>query len=372
MEKEYAYWLANVNGIGRAKIFKLLECFKEYKNIFLSSERELNLCGVLRPKEIRCLLEHKKNWNPKRKYEQLLRENIGFTFYGDTLYPEKLMRIPDAPCCLYFIGNLPSSQEKALAVIGARCCSEYGRYTADLFAAQAAAAGVQIISGMARGIDGIGQTGALNAGGKSYAVLGCGVDICYPDENRGLYERLKAEGGIVSEYPPGTQPKSTLFPPRNRIISGLADAVLVIEAREKSGTLITVDMALEQGKEVYALPGRITDRLSSGCNRLIQQGAVAAWSPEEVLKELFSEIPGFAGQNNKNMEETELPILLTEEENAVFRLLELTPKPLETLYCEIENRYGKWEISKLYHVLLTLQMKGVARQRGQNHYVRQI
>jgi predicted Rossmann fold nucleotide-binding protein DprA/Smf involved in DNA uptake len=140
---------------------------------------------------------------------------------------------------------------------------------------------------MARGIDGIAQKAALDAGGKSFAVLGCGVDICYPEENRELYERLQQEGGVLSEYSPGVQPVAKLFPPRNRIISGLSDLVLVIEARKKSGTLITVDMALEQGREVYALPGRVSDALSDGCNRLIRQGAGPATCPQDILEYFF-------------------------------------------------------------------------------------
>ncbi len=141
---------------------------------------------------------------------------------------------------------------------------------------------------MALGIDGIGHKAALSAGGRTFAVLGCGVDICYPEENREIYDRLTAPSGILSEYPPGTVPKSGLFPPRNRIISGLSDVLLVVEARKKSGTLITVDQALEQGKEVYALPGRVTDALSYGCNNLIRQGAGIAMSPEELIEAVFA------------------------------------------------------------------------------------
>lgn len=178
-------------------------------------------------------------------------------------------------------------QEPAAAIIGARLASGYGREQARRFSYRLASRGITIISGMARGIDGIAQMAALDAGGKSYAVLGCGVDICYPEENRKLYDRLLQQGGIISEYPPGTFPEARLFPQRNRIISGLADLVLVIEARKKSGTLITVDMALEQGREVFALPGRVSDSLSDGCNRLIRQGAGAATCPEDILEYFF-------------------------------------------------------------------------------------
>ena len=143
-----------------------------------------------------------------------------------------------------------------------------------------------MVSGLARGIDGISQEAALDCGGRTYAVLGCGVDVCYPAENGRLFDRIPARGGIVSEYPPGTLPQARLFPPRNRIISGLSDLILVVEAREKSGTLITVDMALEQGREVFAIPGRVTDALSSGCNTLIRQGAGVAISPSALLEGL--------------------------------------------------------------------------------------
>ena len=183
--------------------------------------------------------------------------------------------------------SLQYMADPAAAIIGARLASGYGREQARRFARRLASRGITIISGMARGIDGIAQKAALDAGGRSYAVLGCGVDICYPEENRELYDRLLQEGGIISEYPPGTYPEARLFPQRNRIISGLSDLVLVIEARKKSGTLITVDMALEQGREVYALPGRVSDALSDGCNRLIRQGAGPATCPEDILEFFF-------------------------------------------------------------------------------------
>lgn len=182
---------------------------------------------------------------------------------------------------------LPGIDSPAAAVIGARFASGYGREQARRFSYRMASRGITIISGMARGIDGIAQTAALDAGGRSCAVLGCGVDICYPEENRPLYDRLLQQGGILSEYPPGTPPEARLFPLRNRIISGLSDAVLVIEARRKSGTLITVDMALEQGRDVFALPGRVSDSLSDGCNRLIRQGAAPATCPEDLLEYFF-------------------------------------------------------------------------------------
>lgn len=206
---------------------------------------------------------------------------------GDPEYPERLKNISGAPKELYVLGKLPEEDRLSVAVIGARDCSEYGKYVARELGAVLGSSGISVVSGMARGIDGISQEAALNAGGSSFAVLGCGVDICYPEANRQLYERLKISGGILSEYSPGSPALACHFPPRNRIVSGLADVVVVIEARVKSGTLITVDMALEQGREVYVVPGRVTDRLSDGCNSLIKQGAGILLSPEDFLRELL-------------------------------------------------------------------------------------
>ena len=213
-------------------------------------------------------------------------EEIRILELRDKEYPRHLREIPGPPKQLYVLGKLPEEQIPTVAVIGARDCSEYGRYVASGLGAALARQGIQVVSGMARGIDGISQEAALDAGGSSFAVLGSGVDVCYPAANRRLYEKLKLTGGILSEYPPGTPPASWNFPPRNRIVSGLSDAVVVVEAREKSGTLITVDMALEQGREVYVVPGRVTDPLSGGCNRLIKLGAGILLKTEDFIEEL--------------------------------------------------------------------------------------
>ncbi len=215
------------------------------------------------------------------------KEEIRVLLRQDAEYPERLRKIPGPPKELYVLGRVPSEQILTVALIGARDCSEYGRYVAAGLGAALGSRGIQVISGMARGIDGIGQEAALDAGGSSFGVLGCGVDICYPAGNRRIYEKLKLGGGLLSEYPPGAPPLPGHFPPRNRIVSGLADVVVVVEAREKSGTLITVDMALEQGREVYVVPGRMTDPLSAGCNKLLKLGAGLILSTEEFLDELL-------------------------------------------------------------------------------------
>ena len=284
-EKEYAHWLSNVPGIGRATIYKLLESGLSCKDVYTAGAKELS--AILKPKQLKSLQQSRYTWDFEKELKALYEKGIRFISELDPEFPEKLKFIPDPPFSLYIKGSLPDPDVPSVAIIGARMCSDYGRYMARQFGRGLAMSGVQVISGMARGIDGIAQHAAVSAGGKSYGILGCGVDICYPEENRDVYDMLLDNGGLISEYPPGMQPESGFFPMRNRIISGLADVLLVVEARQKSGTSITVDTALEQGREVLAVPGRVTDRLSDGCNFLISQGAGVAISVEDVLDRLW-------------------------------------------------------------------------------------
>ncbi len=280
-ENQYAHWLFNVPGSGNTTIDKLLSGGKSCRDIYEMQEKELR--EVLTAKQIKYLLESRNTWDFDKEKRKLAEKDIRFISRIDKEFPEKLKYIGDAPFAIYVKGRLPDPNVPSVAVIGARMCSEYGRYMSRQLGRGLALAGVQVISGMARGVDGISQKAALQSGGKSYGILGCGVDICYPEENREVYEGLCSDGGIISEYPPGTMPKANFFPMRNRIISAMADVIVVVEARLHSGTQITVDTALEQGREVLAVPGRITDRLSDGCNSLICQGAGVVLSVEDVL-----------------------------------------------------------------------------------------
>ncbi len=283
-KKWYDYWLCSQKGIGGRTMERLFAACGTAQKIYEADEQLLK--QILTPKQLEGVVNSRKSWQLREAYTRLSEQGICFVTREETDYPNRLRQIPDAPYGLFFRGRLPEEEEIAVAVVGARDCSEYGRYVATELGRYLGSRGVSVISGMARGIDGISQEAALKAGGMSFGVLGCGVDICYPAQNRNLYERLLCGGGILSIYPPGEPPKSWNFPSRNRIVSGLADAVVVIEAREKSGTLITVDMALEQGKEVYVVPGRVTDRLSDGCNRLLKQGAGVFLSPQDFLEEV--------------------------------------------------------------------------------------
>lgn len=277
-------------------------------------------------------------------------------------YPRRLSTLGGMPEKLYGIGALPSDDKPSLAIVGARRCSHYGKNMAYEYAKVLSREGVQIISGMAMGVDAAAHAGALAGGGSSYAVLGCGTDICYPASSKKIYEEMKTRGGIWSELAPGTPPLPHHFPRRNRIISGLADAVLVVEAKEKSGSLITVDCALEQGRTVFALPGRVGDLLSEGCNRLIYQGAGAAWSPEIILEEMdWSRKTG-----KREAPEKEFPGLgLATEDDLVYSCLGLNPKTAGQLQEE-----SGLPIGILMKSLIHLQNQGLADEVWKNSYIR--
>lgn len=372
-EKAYIHWLYQAVGVGSRGFLRSLATLGTPRELY-----RLTVSGALSEKvseryekKVAKMSEFSRGYDVAGMYGRMRERGIFLVTEDEPQFPERLSRIPDKPYALYFAGRLPQAEKRAVAVIGARECTAYGRYMAEQFGAAFAKAGIQVISGMARGIDGIGQTAALKEGGYSLGVLGCGVDICYPGENRELYETLLAAGGICSEYPPGTEPRAVLFPPRNRIISGLCDAVLVVEAREKSGTLITVDMALEQGREVYALPGRATDPLSGGCNRLIRQGAGLASSPEEVLEELMGGAGRglFAGLKGKAVQGR--LVFLEGVQGELWEILDFNPLPAQELQRRYEEKYGKTvALPILFKELLELCAGGYAGQVGGRYFMR--
>ncbi len=303
--------------------------------------------------------------NPDRKKEE--REKIRYIRKTQREYPEILRQYERMPAGLYVKGALPDPGKKTAALIGARNCSSYGRNQAYAFARRLAEEGVQVISGLAYGVDTWAHKGALDAGGATFAVLGCGVDICYPKENYIVYEEiLKTGGGVLSEYEPGSPPLAWHFPIRNRIISGLADVILVVEARKKSGSLITADYGLEQGKSIYAVPGRVGDACSEGCNELIAQGAGIAWSPEVLLEELFGN-QGRGSLSQEKMSECEererKTEKLSEDEKKMLACLQATELSLETLAEE-----SRMEPRIASSVLTMLTLNGFAVSRTPGHY----
>jgi DNA processing protein len=268
------------------------------------------------------------------------------------------------PKKLYVKGNLPADDRPTIAIVGARACSTYGRIQAFEYAKALSMAGIQVISGLACGIDAEGHKGALEGGTSTFAVMGNGADICYPASNRSLYDRiLRNGGGIISEYPPGTQPRSYAFPARNRIISGLSDVVLVVEAREKSGSLITAGQALDQGKSVYAVPGAVNDLLSRGCHKLIYDGAGIAYCPEVLLSEWGISVENKSLKDEKKNKKNNLG--LESDMDLVYSCLDLRPKNLDYFI-----RKTGFSPEKTTRILVELSLLGLAMEVGRQHYVR--
>ncbi len=367
MEKKYAYWLCNVPGVGDKTIMRLLGRFGSAQAVYEADEGKCK--DLLSPRQAQSLRTARKAWDLEGEYQKLAKQGISFTSRHCGDYPKRLDDIPDPPYALFWKGALPKDEVLSVAVVGARDCSEYGKYVAQSLGEAFAQSGIQVVSGMARGIDGISQQAALKAGGTSFAVLGCGVDICYPARNRPLYDALLEQGGILSPYLPGTPPAQSLFPPRNRIVSALADLVIVVEARQKSGTLITVDAALEQGKEVYAVPGRLTDRLSDGCNRLIRQGAGVLLSPQSLIEDLVGLFPykraltppkgaqGLAGQAQP----------LSPLEEGVLKALDVTSRSAQEVRGLLKDPP---DYPSLQRALMKLCLLGLAGQSAPGYYYR--
>ena len=370
-ENEYAHWLFCIEGIGQRTIDKLLCGGRSCKEVYEMEWAELE--GILTKSQLKKFVESRNIWDFEKEREKLRSLGIRFISRIDPDFPERLKNIPDPPFALYVKGELPDENKPSVAIIGARMCSEYGRYMARQLGRGLAHAGVQVISGMARGVDGISQKAAVEAGGKSYGIVGSGVDICYPDDNMELYNALCENGGVISEYPPGTMPRANFFPMRNRIISGLADVIVVVEARLKSGTQITVDTALEQGKEVVALPGRVTDRLSDGCNQLICQGAGVVLGTEDILEKLFEVRNRTSNKRNNDkkpenadiMEDTEE---LDEEqitiEDKILETLDIIPTTASSILEELSKKGVEITIPELIQRLMDMTGNGRIIQEG--------
>ena len=297
----------------------------------------------------------------EKKIHKELTEDIRYIANSDQEFPEKLKELYDCPKGIYVRGKLPDPGKKSVAIVGARMCSAYGRATASYFARVLAANDVQIISGLALGIDGAAHEGALMAGGATFAVMAGAVDTCYPRAHIELYEQMRRTGGIISEEPCGCPPLPKLFPKRNRLISALSDMVLVVEAKKKSGSLITADFAAEQGRDIFAVPGRLEDSLSEGCNELIFQGAGIAISPERMLE--------IMGKNCEKSDNSKLFMqnVLARQENMVYSCLSLQPKTLEELCAA-----AKLPISSVTESVMLLQLQGLAKERGRKRYVRSV
>lgn len=351
-------WLCSIPGLYETDRKRLLQAYGEPGRVYAAAKGKTKLAPVLNEKKLSAVRSHWEFSRAQEEYHKWRDKRIQFISCQNPLYPGRLLQIADYPSGLFYRGAMISGSEPCVAVIGARMCTYNGRNTAESLAEKLAQNGVSVVSGMAYGIDARAQEACINAGGKSYAVLGCGADICYPRENRRLYEALAEKGGIISEFYPGTVPAAYHFPMRNRIISGLAKIVVVVEARKKSGTLITADLALEQGRDVYAFPGRIQDALSAGCNRLIQDGAGMITDIDEFL-----ETNGFLIK--KNGKEKNPNLVLASSEKLVYSCLDSDAKSLQAIADKTD--LPVWQVMG---TLSALELKGLVSECGKNNYVK--
>ena len=340
----------------------LYEYFGDFESIYRASKDQLLSLEFLTPEKVLEFCSEKSKTNLEEMCSYMEKEKIFCISCFDEEFPEKLKHIHDVPFQLFYKGDLPGKNERIVAVVGARMCSGYGKSKTLELCELLGNNGFSVVSGMAMGIDSYAHEGALNANGKTYAVLGCGVDVCYPSKNQSLYKQIINTGCVMSEFAPKVHPQPEFFPRRNRIISGMADAVILIEAKERSGSLITANLALEQGKDIFALPGRISDPLSYGTNKIISQGAGIIVSFEKLVDDIkdltdFHYIPAvFPPKKKFNLEKEEL---------LVYSCFDFNSKSIEEVASET-----KMDILTVLQIVLHLCEYNLIEETFMNQYIK--
>lgn len=350
-QRPYYIWLCSIEGVGTKRMQALCDYFGSPQAVF--EHANLKQClqvPWMGEATSRLLLAARNQARLDAANECLEKKGIRAYFQEDDGYPPPLRSVPDAPLVLFAKGACPPCFSRTAAIVGTRHCTRYGRNTAQKLSEELAAQGVTIVSGMARGIDASAHYGALQAGGFTVAVLGCGVDVIYPAEHGQLYEQICENGVVVSDYFPGTQPLPTNFPPRNRIISGMSDAVVIVESREKGGSMITYQFALEQGKEIFAVPGNIDSPASMGTNRMIRDGMFPVLEADDVLIRMRW---GLQIHTNKSAPAWEL----TEDEQCVYEQLEQGDLSYDAL-----AGYTGQSDAQLSTCLTLMEIRGIIKQ----------
>lgn len=345
--------LSLVPELGPVMSRRLLAVMGTPENIFRASKKDLLSVKGFR-REAADNIRNFRLWDEVERHEKETREkDIRVVGYNDPLYPAALKEAEGMPVVLYMKGEYIQDDRFSIAVVGSRKYTHYGESVTLRIAGQLSSAGFTIISGLARGVDTLAHRSALTTRGRTIAVLGSGPDVCYPLENRGLMERIAGSGCVISEFPPGTAPNRENFPRRNRLISGLSLGVLVVEAAPGSGSLITANYALEQNKEVFAVPGNITSRNSEGTNGLIRQGAKMVTKADDIIEELAPVLRGFITAKREQTAE------LSEEEKSLCLVLSREPRHIDKV-----SRAASMSAHKTLEVMLSLELKGVVRQSG--------
>jgi DNA processing protein len=352
------YWIGFtlVKGIGAVRFQRLLERFGDVESAWKATPAELAGAG-LSLKMIERLVALREKADLSRLWDQIQSKGIQVLTWLDESYPQRLKEIEQPPPVLYVRGELSPEDSWAVAIVGTRRVTPYGRQVTEQIASFLASNGVTVVSGLARGVDAIAHNAALKAGGRTLAVLGSGVDRIYPPENRTLAEQIFKRGAVLSDYAPGTPPEASNFPPRNRIISGLSMAVVVIEAGETSGALITAEFAAEQGREIFAVPGNILAPQSKGTNKLIQQGALPLLSASDIMQALNLTRVGQHKAARKALPADEVEAKL------------LTAMGEEPLHVDEIRSHTGLPVEKVSATLVMMELKGMVRQVGNMHYV---
>ncbi|MFO0751874.1 MAG: DNA-processing protein DprA [Thermodesulfovibrionales bacterium] len=356
--------LTLINDIGPVTARRLLSAFSSPRKIFEARLPELESVEEIGGARLRKILEFEDWKRVEKEIGEMRRSGIIPVAWTDPAYPELLRPLDDAPVLLYTKGTLIDEDRYAIAMVGSRRMTDYGKRAAALLAADLSSCGLTIVSGMARGIDTVSHAAALDAGGRSIAVLGCGLDRPYPPENKELFERLCRCGCVISEFPTGTPPLREHFPRRNRLISGLSLGTLIVEATLKSGSLITARYALEQNREVFAVPGSIYSRCSEGTHALLSKGARPVRSAGDVLEELSPLLKGML-RSPKAPPAPSGQLEISGEEKAICSILSSDPKHIDLIARELGI-----SPAKLSGLLLGLELKGVVGQtEGRYFYI---
>ena len=362
----YMLWLStHLPQLGSRKLNSLLSVFGNARDIFTAPSSDLQSQGKLTDLALENLTKNRNFEYIENILRDMESKQMIYLSRNHERFPTLLAAIPDPPVGIYCIGELPADATHKIAIIGSRRCSEYGLLAARLLAKPLAENDVVIVSGMARGVDSMAHRGAIEGGGKTIAVLGCGADICYPSENVHLRAAIIENGCVISEYPPGQRPTAAFFPARNRIISGLCGAIIVAEASVKSGTLITVDQATEQGRDVLAVPGNINSPLSAGTNALIRDGAIPVTDYTDVLFALGLSVQidtsdpdnqyAHGGGTSKARENAIKS--LAPEEKLVYDSLTFEPVSFDSLILATKLASGT-----LHYLCTTLELKGLIKK----------
>jgi DNA processing protein len=352
------YWVGFnlVKGIGAVRFQTLVDTFGDARAAWEAPVDEWRAAGIS-PKIIEKFVQLRSQVDLDKVWEQIQEYKIQVITWEDSTYPRRLKEIDQPPPVLYILGDYLPEDEWAVAIVGTRRITPYGRQVTEEIASHLARSGVTVVSGLARGVDGVAHQAALNTGGRTLAVLGSGVNRVYPPEHRRLAEQIVAHGALISDYAPGTPPEASNFPPRNRIISGLSLAVVVVEAGETSGALITANFAAEQGRDVFAVPGNILAPQSQGTNRLVQQGAHPLLHVKELLDAL---------ELNTIVEHRAARSVLPADAVEATLLGLLGPEPVHV--DDIRSQSGM-PIEKVSATLALMELKGMVRQVGGMNYV---